>query len=128
MAKKIVKKGNTELNEKNIADRLFKSAELRAFYHGLEFHESSGFSINEMAKKAAKNIVEKEINEKEEVRTEIIRASIRFAVDALNTFVDQMAMERFSVYNNDELKDNFMGEKTFENAKAKLCPVWPICK
>ena len=115
------------VSKKELAQRLFDTAETRARLHGVRFGDGAGADLRQMTQKAAQTILESARKKPAEAGEEYVRAASRVAVEALETFVDQMAIGRVRIPGYLAARGNVIGEETFKRARGILCPLWPIC-
>lgn len=106
-----------------IADHLNTYANNYVNSKGFRFGSGAAQYIRSMAQHAAQNI----LNPPHEHLGTSMNRLTEIAEQKLTQFIDQMILARPKVYNEMELKEPIVGERTFAWAKNIICPMWPIC-
>ncbi|NJB84440.1 hypothetical protein GGR26_000185 [Lewinella marina] len=110
-------------SEENIAEYLKQYAWVYAFSQGYRFGSGSEGEIQYMAGQAAAAI----LNPPADYGGASPAQLTRIAEKQLGIFIDNMIIARGEVY-LDGGHGGVIGEDTLAWAKARLCPMWPICK
>ena len=106
-----------------IADHLNTYANNYVNSKGFRFGSGAAQYIMSMAQHAAHNI----LNPPVEYIDTPVKQMTEIAMKKMTQFIDQMILARPKVYNEMELKEPIVGERTFAWAKNIICPMWPIC-
>ncbi|MGR8925295.1 hypothetical protein ACU8MB_16280 [Rhizobium leguminosarum] len=106
-----------------IQERLFTFASHHAERFGYRFGDGAESDVRNAAGNAASAINERVNQEKKPDKRELY---VRQAEGAFEFLVERMIFEALT-NKRIPLAPGIIGEKTFEAARALLCPCWPIC-
>ena len=104
--------------EEHLKQNAFQYANLKEF----RFGSGASSDIDRMTKRAAHNI----FNPPPRYREDPINDLIKISEGAIAKFIEKMIEAREEVY-EDTVESNIIGEQTFDWAKKRICPMWPIC-
>lgn len=115
------------VDKKSIANRLFAAAESKAAQYSVTFDDETNSNIHKMTEYAADRIIKGANKNKEENKEEYINSSIRLGIESINIFVEKMYMGKLLILELNNYDNRIIGKNSFDWAKDKLCPIWPIC-
>ena len=110
-----------------LARRFFESADVRARQLGIRFDPAASTALRGMAREAATRVIEAAQKKAPEAAEVYAWTATRVGVEAMDTFVDQMAVARAKISGYLDSHGDAIGEQTFQWARERLCPLWPIC-
>ena len=111
----------------HLANQLFAAAKARAAQHGIRFRPGASSNLRSMAETGAENILSALKKKPAEDQDAYLRAALRVGSESMVAFVDEMTSARFRIPGYLQSRPDSMGEQTWQAAKDRLCPLWPIC-
>ncbi|KQZ57370.1 hypothetical protein [Ensifer sp. Root558] len=111
------------VSDSSIQDRLFDFASRHAERFGYQFGDGASIDVRTAAGDAASAINKRVSDENKPAKRELY---VRQAESAFGFLVERMIFEALTS-KNINVVPGIIGEKTFERARALLCPCWPIC-
>ncbi|RVQ59537.1 hypothetical protein [Sinorhizobium medicae] len=116
-------RSNATVTDAVLGKRLFDFASRHAERFGYEFGNGAAGDMHAAAASAASTINLRVRDEKKPEKRELY---VRQAESAFGFLVERMIFEALT--NKDIAREpGIIGERTYERARALLCPCWPIC-